>query len=315
MGLAKSIGLMSYSRVLRLCRFTHEDITKLTQVLQLPKTIRTQNNSIFYAHEALAILLARLASSGTLSSLTDVFGYSETQLSGCINATGELIITRWQHLLAFSETRFTPSTLDMYAKAVRIKGCPSHQIWGFIDCTIMPLCRPTRNQRTVYNGYKRQHALKYQGVTLPNGIVLCYGPEAGRRADGAVLKQSGLVEALRKHAVGTRGQRLFLYGDPAYGEGDIIMSGLKKVSRLTSLERDLNKEMSRYRQCAEWSFGKVTTLFPFTRNEYLNKLGLSAVGRHFLLSVLFTNAHTCLYGSETSRFYGLPPPLLDSYFC
>lgn len=185
------------------------------------------------------------------------FGYSETQLSECINFTGEFILSKWQHLLGFSDARLPPSTLEMFAKAIHIKGCPSNQIWGFIDCTIMPISRPISDQQVVYNGYYREHSLKYQGVTRPDGIVLCFGPEAGRRADGAVLRQSGLIEKLRQHAVNSRGQRLFLYGDPAYGEGDVIMSGLKKVHKLTSLERDLNKEMSRYRQCAEWSFGKV----------------------------------------------------------
>lgn len=121
----------------------------------------------------------------------------------------------------------------------------------------MPICRPVHDQQVVYNGYYREHSLKYQGVTLPNGMVLCFGPEPGRRADGALLRQSGLVAKLRRHATDSGGRRLFLYGDPAYGEGDVIMSGLKRVRKLTALECDLNKEMSRYRQCAEWSFGKV----------------------------------------------------------
>lgn len=92
---------------------------------------------------------------------------------------------------------------------------------------------------------------------MPNGIILCFGPEAGRRADGAVLKESGLVAKLLKHAYGSHGQRLVLYGDPAYGETGVILAGRKQVKKLGELEQDLNNEMSRFRECAEWSFGKV----------------------------------------------------------
>ena len=40
-----------------------------------------------------------------------------------------------------------------------------------------PICRPDQHQRQVYNGHKRVHALKFQSVTLPNGIIAnLYGP-------------------------------------------------------------------------------------------------------------------------------------------
>lgn len=31
--------------------------------------------------------------------------------------------------------------------------------------------RPGENQQLVYNGHKRVHALKYQSVALPNGMI------------------------------------------------------------------------------------------------------------------------------------------------
>ena len=36
--------------------------------------------------------------------------------------------------------------------------------WGFIDGAVRPICRPGENQRVVYNGHKRVHALKYQSI-------------------------------------------------------------------------------------------------------------------------------------------------------
>jgi len=41
------------------------------------------------------------------------------------------------------------------------KGAPLQNCWGFIDGTVRPICRPGENQRQVYNGHKRVHALKF----------------------------------------------------------------------------------------------------------------------------------------------------------
>ena len=50
-------------------------------------------------------------------------------------------------------------------------------VFGFIDGTVRPIARPGENQRVVYNGHKTVHALKYQSVVLPNGLIgNMYGP-------------------------------------------------------------------------------------------------------------------------------------------
>ena len=57
------------------------------------------------------------------------------------------------------------------------KGAPLDNCFGFIDGTVRPICRPNRGQRTVYNGHKRVHALKFQALALPNGLIgHIYGP-------------------------------------------------------------------------------------------------------------------------------------------
>ena len=39
------------------------------------------------------------------------------------------------------------------------------------------ISRPGKDQRLVYNGHKRVHALKFQSVSLPNGIIAnLFGP-------------------------------------------------------------------------------------------------------------------------------------------
>ena len=65
----------------------------------------------------------------------------------------------------------------------------------FIDGTLRPIRRPEKRQRAVYNGHKRVHALKFQAVALPNGIIAnLFGPVEGRRHDAERLRppNSGL---------------------------------------------------------------------------------------------------------------------------
>lgn len=70
----------------------------------------------------------------------------------------------------------------MYADAVADKGAALSNCFGFVDGTVRPICRPGKDQKVVYNGHKRVHALKFQSVPLPNGLVAhLYGPVGTRQ--------------------------------------------------------------------------------------------------------------------------------------
>ena len=46
----------------------------------------------------------------------------------------------------------------------------------------------------------------------------------------------------------------------------------------------------------------------------VKKIGLSPVAKQYRVSALFTNAQTCLYKNNTSKFFEVDPPLLEEYF-
>ena len=72
---------------------------------------------------------------------------------------------------------FRSGSLNQYADAISNKGAALENCFGFIDGTVRPISRPVANQRIVYNGHKRVHALKFQSVALPNGLIgHLYGP-------------------------------------------------------------------------------------------------------------------------------------------
>ena len=67
----------------------------------------------------------------------------------------------------------------------------------FIDGTVHSTCRPRQNQRVIYNGHHRVHAIKFQSTVAP--ITNLYGPVEGRSRDSAMLSQSGLLTQLQQH--------------------------------------------------------------------------------------------------------------------
>ena len=87
----------------------------------------------------------------------------------------------------------------MYAEAIHNKGIALPNCIGFIDGTFIGIARPKghKRQRVVYNGHKCKHALKYQAVNTPDGLILhAAGPIEGRRHDWTLYVRSSLDEVL-----------------------------------------------------------------------------------------------------------------------
>lgn len=243
------------------------------------------------------------------------FGIGSARLSECTNELSRIIYERWAFLLDLPPHILSPHRLEMYCAAIHAAGSPTRDVAGFLDCKINVISRPGTNQRILYNGYYGAHALKYQGVAAPDGLAISvYGPVEGRRADGGLLAQSDLVQKWKIKGRGAGERQLVLYADPAYGEGEVIMSGRKEVSELPPLEQQLNMEMARYREAIEWTFGKMAVNWRMFDLRDQLRLYLSPIGRHFLVSCILTNAHTCLHGSQVSHYYKLSPPTLEEYF-
>lgn len=83
--------------------------------------------------------------------------------------------------------------------------------------------------------------------------------------------------------------------------------------QLTPQMQAFNEAMSEVRVSVEWIFGDIVESFKFLNFKKNLKLGLSAVGKQYVVSALFRNILTCLYGNLTSEFFGLEPPTLLQY--
>ena len=80
-------------------------------------------------------------------------------------------ITNWNNGILNSVS------LQMYADAISAKGAALDNCFGLIDGTVRAISKPVERQRVMYNGHKRIHGIKFQSVTLPNGLIAnMYGP-------------------------------------------------------------------------------------------------------------------------------------------
>ena len=68
--------------------------------------------------------------------------------------------------------------------------------------------------------------------------------------------------------------------------------------------------MSKVRVEVEWIFADVINYFKFLDFKKNLKVGLRAVGEMYLCCAMILNAHTCLYGSTTSTYFGVGKPIL-----
>ena len=90
----------------------------------------------------------------------------------------EQIFTDHGHRLnSLNQNWLSAPKLQEFADVIHMKGAALPNCWWFIDGTVRPICRPGENQRILYNGHKKVHAITFQSVVAANGLIAnMYGP-------------------------------------------------------------------------------------------------------------------------------------------
>ena len=128
-----------------------------------------------------------------------------------------------------------------------------------------------------------------------------------------MLADSGLLLDLEAYAFSPAGLPMCIYGDPAYPLR-VHLKGPFRNPHLTPLMEAFNASMSSVTISVEWLFGDVINYFKFLDFKKNLKIGMSSIGKMYIVCALLHNARTCLYGNETSSFFELEPPTLEEYF-
>ena len=121
-----------------------------------------------------------------------------------------------------------------------------------------------------------------------------------------MLADSGLLQDLEAYAFSPAGLPMCIYGDPAYP---------LKSPPTRPIPEPFNASMSSVRISVEWLFGDVINYFKFLDFKKNLKIGMSSIGKMYIVCALLHNARNCLYGNKTSSFFELEPPHPPGILC
>ena len=149
-------------------RFEKEDIPVLRAVLGIPESFTCRQGTVCDGMTGLCIVLKRLTYPCRFSDMMPTFGMAVPELCMVFNTVVECIFNQHGHLTSqWNDSVLSAENLERYAESIANKGAPLRNCFSFVDGTVRPICRPSKNQRTVYNGHKRVHSLKFHLLSCP----------------------------------------------------------------------------------------------------------------------------------------------------
>jgi hypothetical protein len=179
--------------------------------------------------------------------------------------------------------------MQQFEKAI-FDNCGVHGIFGFIDATVRPTCKPELFQNAVYNGKDKTHALKYQVLCTPDGIMRhVSGPYCGSRHDQHMVHKSDVLGWVTAHPRSPEGREYVVYADAGYA----IAPGLMRPfadERINIAHKAANEVMSSVRICVEWEFGDIVNYWAAVnfkpRQVIFNG---SRPGQQYIVAALLSN--------------------------
>ena len=186
---AFNFNSMTDASSLSLFRFRKKDVIRMVEAVAWPSSqVATARNRYSCSRILVTcVLLRRLCSPARWRDMELLFGRHAAQLSEIFWEGLEQFLNVRKHLITGDICKdFIEANAPFYAQAVRDKRNSLDKCVAFIDGTVIGIARPVQAdvQAIAYNGHKRNHALKYQAVTTPDGLILhAAGPLEGRRHD------------------------------------------------------------------------------------------------------------------------------------
>jgi nuclease HARBI1 len=200
--------------------------------------------------EATCILLWRLSMPGRVCYMEEKFHRSSGALSELFYEALESLYESFRGLVEDFDVALPhlKSSARAYAECIASKAQNSVQhCVGFIDGTLTEIARPKgAAQRATYSGHKRFNGLKYQVITMPNGMIFnIFGPWEGRRHDMTLFRASGIGENLSNGLI-INSQQYYLYADSGYVSRPYMLAPFSHQKNSIA-EQLFNKRMSKVR--------------------------------------------------------------------
>ena len=148
------------------------DLHRLTETLQIPGTLKCYQGTVCDGMDGLCMLLKRLSYPCRFNDMISRFGRPVHELCMTTNPVMDFIYVTDGHRITQSNPAVSwISWTVRCCAAIAGKGGTLDNCFGFVDGTVRPVSKPGEQQTIVYNGHKRVHALKFQSVAVPNGLI------------------------------------------------------------------------------------------------------------------------------------------------
>ncbi len=192
-----------------------------------------------------------------------------------------------------------------------------HHRWiNLTPSAFLPVNPLQRRQDAFYSGCYGAHGVKFSVCISACGMLEdVAGPYAGPNHDQNMVYLSQLEDRLAMFCSYPEAgdADYFMYGDPAYTHSRFLHAPSHRATA-TPFERMHNTLMSTARIAVEQAIGSVTAIFPamdFTRVE---RMGLEACGKKYLVAVIFRNLYTVIQGhNQISDYFGCSPPTMQEW--
>jgi hypothetical protein len=299
-------------------RYQRHQLERVRNALGIPDDVITPNRDCCPGSLAFMMLLYKLSWPRRLSDLRDVFGGTKQRLGRIVNEVACFLYRRFHAKMGMLDRdRMNDEYLKTLCSVHYAKNQVMENIWGFIDGTVRPCCRPVRFQKTVYNGHKKVHAIKFQSVVAWDGMIAhMNGPWVGSRHDSGIFEDSGLhalLDTLPYVQFGNARNPVALYADDGYALSQRVFCPYPD-GRVDARHQAFNTTMSQSRITVEWSYGRITALWRSLNLKDNHKIFKSPIGVYFMVATLLTNCLTCVEGgNEVTDHSGFRSPSLEEY--
>lgn len=301
-------------------RFRRHEIPIVIKAMRIPKWVCTSNRDACHRDLAFIMLLFKMSWPRRLIDFALEFGGNGARSMRICNALTVLLYHKYHKKMEeLDRERLTDEyILEMCRIQFEKFGTCPH-VWGFIDATVRPCCRPVYFQEAIYNGKDRVHAIKFQTIVSVDGMIChCSGPWSGRRHDSYLYNKT-LPRVLADLPIiiaddGETPLPVAVYADPGYVLSTRVLMPFPD-GRTDAVHCAFNRTMSRARITVEWGYGRVTQLFKHLVFKDNLKVFKSPIGAQYFVGVLLTNAKTCVDGgNNVSDYFGCCPPNVCDFF-
>ena len=293
-------------------RFSQEELRRLNAALRIPAVIVTAEGDKCDGFEVLCMLCLYYAYPCRRFEMIEKFGTGLSRLSRLIS-----------HLRAWLWEKYYPGMskpallssekIEEYANAVFQK-CGVRGVFSFIDGTVQPTPKPELFQNLVYNGKDRTHALKYQMLCTPDGVMRhVSGPYCGSRHDQHMVHKSAVLDWVTAHPRSPHGYTYTTYADAGYAVAPGLMRPYPD-DKINIEHAAFNDVMSSVRVCVEWEFGDIVVYWAAVNFKPQMKIASGSMpGQQYIVAALLSKCHNCLRPGKTQKYFSCPPPSLEQY--